>query len=225
MKAERLVWQDSTCSTLNSQRWNNDGISQGNTRGSKGFLWLWKRMAAQGAVTSFLFRVGLLCLLFICGLVLWGLRFYCPQWLRAPSSGQWQVCRGWCFWGKQSLLCSEPVQQCELSSSCGSCCVWWQSDCTVGHGVLVSASPPGVPQSLSVVCYLEHWLFSCWFCCLCSRSVRDLLEWRDAGEQGEYPTVWKWNKCRGDWNDSKDWDLEKQEETWKQCTAKEMGKI
>lgn len=33
-----------------------------------------------------------------------------------------------------------------------SCCVWWQSDCTAGHGSLVSASPPGVPQSLSLVC-------------------------------------------------------------------------
>lgn len=43
----------------------------------KGFLWLWKRMAAQGAVTSFLFRDGLLCLLFICGQFLWGLWFYC----------------------------------------------------------------------------------------------------------------------------------------------------
>lgn len=26
---------------------------------------------------------------------------------------------------------------------CQSCCVWWQSDCTAGHGSLVSASPPG----------------------------------------------------------------------------------
>lgn len=36
-----------------------------------------------------------------------------------------------------------------------SCCVWWQSDCTAGHGSLVSASPPRVPQSLSLVCV--HW--------------------------------------------------------------------
>lgn len=64
-KQESLIWQDSTCFALNSQCWNNDGISQGNTRGSKGVLWLWKRIAAQGAVTSFLFRNGLLCLLFI----------------------------------------------------------------------------------------------------------------------------------------------------------------
>lgn len=64
-KQESLVWQDSTCFTLNSQCWNNDGISQGNTRSSKGFLWLWKRIAAQGAVTSFLFRAALLWLLFI----------------------------------------------------------------------------------------------------------------------------------------------------------------
>lgn len=40
---------------------------------------------------------------------------------------------------------------------CDSRCVWWQSDCTVGHGFSVSASPPGVPEPLSCLCYLGHW--------------------------------------------------------------------
>lgn len=93
----------------------------------------------------------------------------------------------WWLWGKQSLLCSEPVQQCELSSA------MWELLRVMAKWLHCwprffseSLSPRCATEPLTCPCYIEYWLFSCWFCCLCPRSVRDLLERR---EQGEYPTV------------------------------------
>lgn len=52
-KQERFIWQDSTSFTPNSQCWNNDGISQGSTRGSKGVLWFLKASCSTGSHHQF----------------------------------------------------------------------------------------------------------------------------------------------------------------------------
>lgn len=193
MKAERLVWQDSTCFTLNSQCWNNDGISQGNTRGSKGFLWLWKRMAAQGAVTGFLFRDGLPCLLFICGRFFMGFMILLP--LMAPSSGQCRCARA------DGSGVNRSCSLLNLSSSGSyhqpreSCCVWWHRDCAVGHGFLVSACPPGVPQSLPALCATLNADFSPAGFAACARGQSTIS--RNEEMQGSIPQYKNGTRAEG----------------------------
>lgn len=152
MKAERLVWQDSTCFTLNSQCWNNDGISQGNTRGSKGFFVTLKENGSTGSCHQFPLQGWVAVSAIYLRPVFVGFMILLP--LMALSSQLWPVAggTGWCPRGKQSLLCSEPAQQYGLSSA------MWELLCVMTKWLhcwprfLVSASPPGVPQSLSAVC-------------------------------------------------------------------------
>lgn len=202
-KRESLVWQDRTCFALNSQCWNNDGISQGNTRGSKGFLWLWKRIAAQGAITSFLFRDELLCLLFIWYLVFMILlllisfcshlqlaadlcRLMSPK--QAEAAWYWVYLTPWIVISYVHLPCAMRKRL-----RCWPQCLVTVPRCgTGGLGLLLC------------------WLSSSWVLPLMSEVGESIICAEKTQEWREHLTTRKWNRYRGDRNGSKDLDLEEQ---------------